>query len=148
MRTSYLYPVVIAAAFVLTGCAKEAAPPDAKLAMLRARMDAATTQTDMNEISHETFQHMDRKLSKLENLVRSDLHDAELVDQFNKAGELWREYREAQSQFAYSLYGSGSIRGLVYNSSMVALTEDRLNDLQRLWPEPKYREDGQGGWDK
>ena len=145
MKTSIIYPVVLAA-LLFSGCARESPPPDAKLAALQARLDAAQTQTDMNMISAEIAQHQDRKLAKLEELVRSDLHDAELESALDKAAALWREYREAQAEFAYNLYRDGSMRGLIYNSAFAKLTEDRIQDLQNLRPDPKYSEDRQGGW--
>lgn len=145
MKTSLMNPVFLAA-FLLFGCAKESPPPDAKLAVLQARLDAAQTQADMNMISAEISQHQDRKLARLEELIRHDLHDEELEAKLDKAAALWREYREAQAEFAYNLYHDGSMRGLIYNSAFAKLTEDRIQDLQYLRPDPKYSEDGQGGW--
>ena len=112
MKTSLMYPVVLAA-LLLAGCARESPPSDAKLAALRARLNAAQTQADMNELSAEISQHQDRKLAKLEELIRSDLHDAELESALDKAAALWREYREAQAEFAYNLYRDGRMRGLI-----------------------------------
>ena len=52
-----------------------------------------------------------------------------------QAAVAWREYRQAHAELAYSLYGDGSMRGLVFNFAFNKLTEDRLRDLQELRPE-------------
>jgi uncharacterized protein YecT (DUF1311 family) len=121
-------------------------PNDRKLAVLKAELDTATTQLDMTQKSHAISQHLDQKLTKLEALVRKDLSDPDSRALFDKAAALWREYREAQAEFAYSVYRDGSMRGLVYNSAFAGRTEDRIKDLQNPCPDPKYTEDGQGGW--
>lgn len=146
MKTSLMWPLVLAA-FLLSGCARESPPPDAKLAALRARLEAAQTQADMNELSAEISQHQDRKLAKLEELVRNDLHDEELEVKLDKATVLWREYRDVQAEFEGDMYQGGSIRPLIYNEAFTRLTEERIAALiSAMGPELIYREDGQGSW--
>ena len=147
MKTSIIYLVVLAALLLLSGCARESPSPDAKLAALRARLEIAQTQADMNELSAEIAQHQDRKLAKLEERVRNDLYDEELKAKLDKAAALWREYRDIQAEFAGDMYQGGSIRPLIYNEAYTRLTEERIAALiSAMGPELIYREDGQGGW--
>ncbi len=146
MKTSIIYPVVLAA-LLFSGCARESPPPDAKLAALRAKLETAQTQADMNELSAETSQHQDRKLAKLEELVRNDLHDEELKGKFDQDAALWREYRNVHAEFVGDMYQGGSIRPLIYNEAFTRLTEERITALiAEMGPELNVREDGQGGW--
>lgn len=146
MKTSPMYLVVLAA-LLLAGCARESPPSDAKLAALRARLDAAQTQADMNGLSAEISQHQDRKLAKLEERVRNDLHDEELKAELDKASALWREYRHVQAEFEGDMYRGGSVQPLVRNEAFTRLTEERIAALiSAMGPEQIYREDGQGGW--
>lgn len=147
MKTGSVYPVVLAALLLFSGCARESPPPDAKLAAFRARLEAAQTQADMNELSAEISQHQDRKLAKLEELVRNDLHNEELEAKLDKAAALWREYRNVHAEFVGDMYQGGSIRPLIYNEAFTRLTEERIAALiSAMGPELIHREDGRGGW--
>lgn len=139
--------IVGASVVMLTGCAKKSMPGDAKLAALQARMDSAVNQGDMNIISCAIFEHLDRKLAMLEDLIRKDLGEGESRDLFEKSIVLWREYRDAHAAFEVFFYEGGSIRPLVYNETRTKLTEDRIAALLvAMGPEILYWENGQGGW--
>jgi uncharacterized protein YecT (DUF1311 family) len=148
MKTSAVYFAVLVT-LILMGCARKSPPADPVLAGLRAKMDAAITQGDMNTISYEIFQHLDTKLSALEDRIREDLHNEEWENNFDKAASLWREYREAHAAFAANGYEGGSIRPLILNDTKSGLTEERIAGLiDAVGPEILYWEDGKGGWSR
>lgn len=121
--------LILTVALTYTACTKESKSMDSKLAALQAELDAAQTQAGMNEKSLEISQHLDRKLAKLEDLVRSDLHDAELEGKFNNAAAVWREYRDAQSSIVGELYREGSVQPMICNETFTKLTEGRIAGL-------------------
>jgi hypothetical protein len=133
-------------ALLFFGCARESPPADPVLADLRAKMDAAIAQVDMNEISYEIFQHLDAKVSALEAIVRQDVPNEER-EEFDKAASIWREYREAHAVFAAKGYEGGSAWPLILNGTKSGLTEERIAALlDAVGPEILYWEDGKGGW--
>lgn len=149
MKLKFCLLMALAVILTVSGCSKASKPKDPKMAALEAELDASQTQTEINEKSYKISQHLDQKLAKLEDLVRSDLHDAELEGTFNKAAALWREYREAQSSFVGELYRGGSIQPTIRNGIYAKLTEERIDGLLvAMGPEILYWEDGAGGWVK
>lgn len=111
---------------------------DYPLAKLRAALDSADTQTDMNLRSYDIGQHLDDKLTKLEERIRGDLVPDSL-NLFNKAAATWREYRSAQVSFEGDMYKGGSIQPLIHNSVFSRITEERLDALSNLGQEEKYK---------
>lgn len=110
---------------------------DYQLAKLRAALDSANTQTDMNRRSYDISQHLDGRLAKLEERIRADLEPDSLT-LFNKTAATWREYRAAQVGFEGDMYRGGSIQPLIHNSTFTRITQERLDALSNLGQEEKY----------
>ncbi len=112
-----------------------------------ASREVAETTIDMIEESHDALEHLDAKLSSLENVIKSGL-GKEVKEAFEFSAALFRRYRDAESEVAYLRYGGGSMRGMAANAVSERLTRDRIDALAESGPETRWVEDGRGGWRK
>jgi uncharacterized protein YecT (DUF1311 family) len=89
------------------------------------------SQAEMNQLSGEMADYIDRKLEKVEAMVLQDL-DKKSAKLFRKAAEVWRQYREAQSSFEGDLFREGSVHPLIRNRAYIRITQQRIADLFHL----------------
>jgi uncharacterized protein YecT (DUF1311 family) len=102
-----------------------------ELTRLQQRMDAATSQRDMNIASGDLAKYWDRELEKEETIILKS-SDPEYAKLFRSAQKSWREFRSAETELHCHFYRSGSIQPLVYNTTYASLTEQRLKELRAL----------------
>jgi uncharacterized protein YecT (DUF1311 family) len=105
-----------------------------ELKMLRAALDSAQTQTDMNLASGALADYWDKELLNSERKIEKKL-DSEALVLFRKAKQAWRKYRSTQVTFEGDFYRGGSIQPLIRNTTFITLTERRVNDLEKLYKE-------------
>lgn len=91
----------------------------------------AVSQSEMNRLSGEMADYIDRKLEKLEAGVLRDL-DVRSAKLFRAASKVWREYRLAESQFEGDLFREGSVHPLIRNRAYIRITQQRISDLSNL----------------
>lgn len=104
---------------------------DPEVKSLKEKADAAGTQTEMNLVSKEICDLLDRRLEALEVQIRKEL-TGESVSLFEKAAAAWRSFRTAQVLLEGSFYEGGSIQPLVHNQAYSALTETHIDELLKF----------------
>ncbi len=95
------------------------------------RLLDAVSQREMNRLSEEMTEYIDRKLEKVEDKVLSDL-DEQSTKHFRAASKAWREYRLAESSFEGDLFRDGSVHPLIRNRAYIRITQQRISDLSNL----------------
>ncbi len=117
-----------------TLCLLSACSQDLKLKRLEAELMAAKNQGEMNVKSHELSLHMEEKLKKLEERVKTRLQGREL-DLFEKSAAAWRVYFDLEVAFEASCYEGGTIQPLMANSAAIRLIEERMKALSERDPQ-------------
>jgi uncharacterized protein YecT (DUF1311 family) len=113
---------------------------DRELLRKEASLNAALTQTDLNQRAGEISEYLDRKLVRLEERIKKDL-DKDALALFDEASLKWRAYRDAQINSEGDVYLGGSIRPLIQSQAFNRLTNERLAALQKFNPEGKFKAD-------
>lgn len=91
--------------------------------------DCATkaTQTELNLCAG-------KKLDTTENILKNEIIKlSEIIpddDDFKKANELWRKYRDSHCTSVSNIYDGGSIHHYVEANCKIALTEKRIEELK------------------
>ena len=117
----------------MPGAAYSTVTPDkknAKLQQLEAALyEKAQTQLELNIASAELAAYLDERLVELEDKIRPS-SNKETLTRFNEAASLWRKFRDSYAAMVQEHNKTGSIRGLMANSSRVGFTEERITALQ------------------
>lgn len=92
-------------------------------------MSNAVTQLEMNEAAHRAYQITSINLEQVIGEIQKHLTTEE-SEYFTEAQNLWRKYHEANALFAASRYEGGSIRPLIYLSSLQSTAISRLVELE------------------
>lgn len=95
------------------------------------RLLDAVSQREINRLSEEMTEYIDRKLEKVEDKILSDL-DEQSTKLFRAASKAWREYRLAESGFEGDLFRDGSVHPLIRNRAYIRITQQRISDLSNL----------------
>ena len=120
----------------LAGCQQTPLNPgvptsDSDLAQLKAALDSATTQTDMNLASYRISEFWGAKLASVEQRMSQHL-DQEQRKAFSDSQAQWRDYRIKEVQFRSGFYEGGSVRPLIANVSYSEITEQRVAELESI----------------
>lgn len=98
---------------------------------MEQRLLDTVSQAEMNRLSGEMADYINRKLEKVETGVLREL-DTQSTELFRKAAEAWREYRLAESSFEGDLFREGSVHPLIRNRAYIRITQQRISDLSNL----------------
>lgn len=104
---------------------------DAEWERMEKQLLDAVSQAEMNRLSEEMTEYIDRKLEKVEAKVLSDL-DEQSTKLFHAAAKVWREFRLAESSFEGDLFREGSVHPLIRNRAFIRITQQRISDLSNL----------------
>lgn len=119
-------------AFALLVCsAAWCAAEDTAWQRMEQQLLDAMSQAEMNRLSGEMADYIDRKLAKVEAGVLRDL-DEKSANLFRVAAKVWREYRLAESDFEGDLFRDGSVHPLIRNRAYIRITQQRISDLSNL----------------
>nr|WP_272877244.1 lysozyme inhibitor LprI family protein [Neoroseomonas eburnea] len=87
------------------------------------------SQQEMNAVSWELFLDANRELSNLMLQIKAEASKEE-VKALLTAHEFWLKFREAEASREASVWEGGSIRPLMFNSAMEAITRERIAQLR------------------
>jgi uncharacterized protein YecT (DUF1311 family) len=103
--------------------------------IVHKKSENAMSQMDMNIASFELFLGADRELAAVL-LEISATASPEELQALRNAHEAWIDYRKAEAEREAAVWEGGSIRPLLYNSAMEAITRERLAQLRNKASEP------------
>ena len=93
-----------------------------------------TTQFELNQISFQDFEKNDLELKHVLERLGSII-DPPDAERLKIAQDAWREFRDKQARFAAGFYEGGTIKPLIYNVELHAVTEARLKELRQIYDE-------------
>lgn len=97
--------------------------------------NAPETQADMNNHASETFKKIDKDLTELIVTIKEASKENSYMtlntDLFEKSIIKWREYRVARAKLNASMVEGGSMYPTIYTSSLTAITEEKIESLQK-----------------
>ena len=99
-----------------------------------AAVALAQTQAEMNEEAGIEYKKADAELNKVYKELREALSDEQKA-KLKEVQLLWLKYRDANAEFAASMYEGGSIAPMVYSGAMTTSTEHRVGELKNLFIE-------------
>jgi uncharacterized protein YecT (DUF1311 family) len=102
----------------------------ARAAMVQKRLDNALTQSDMNIASYELFQEAERDLTAALLELASEL-TPDGAEALHNSQQAWLAYRKFEAEREANIWEGGTIRPLLYNSALEALTRERIALLRR-----------------
>ncbi len=105
---------------------------DPELKRLNAALDAAETQSDMDEASDKIAKYWERRLASVEKQISRKL-GAEERKRFARSIGRWQLYRAQEVEFEADFYLGGSIEPMVANETYSGITENRVDELESLW---------------
>ena len=92
----------------------------------------ATTTPDMNECAARTQKAAEANLNATYSRVLKTVTERKVRTQFVAAQRLWIKYREADCKTVQALYGTGTIRTVMYLGCLQNRAETRTRELERL----------------
>jgi len=123
--------LVLAAGCQITPKHQANTTSDPELWQIRAALDKARTQTDMNLASKKISEFWDAKLASVEKRIEGKLDEQELK-RFSESKSLWQRYRMEEVKFRTDFFAGGSIQPLIANTSYSQITEHRVTELESL----------------
>lgn len=121
----------ILGALLITFSSKAATPGDKELPLLKGRLQAADTQSDMNFASKELAEYWDRKVGSIENKITARLAARERK-KFEESRKRWRMYRSREVEFRATFFEGGTVQPLIANIAYIELTQHRVSELESL----------------
>ena len=92
----------------------------------------ATTTPDMNECAARTQKAAEANLNAVYQRVLKTVTERKVRTQFVAAQRLWIKYREADCKTVQALYGTGTIRTVMYLGCLQNRAETRTRELETL----------------
>ncbi len=94
------------------------------------------TQTEMNIEAHQEAKISDSQVNNLITILANEcyLEDIEKKN-LKKSQNAWEVFREAEADFAASMFHGGSMAPLIYSKAYEAVTIDRLGQLKETYGE-------------
>ncbi|MBU3824199.1 MAG: DUF1311 domain-containing protein [Candidatus Oceanisphaera merdipullorum] len=99
-----------------------------------AAVTTTKTQTELDQHTAVSQQKAELALDKAYLQLMTSL-EAEQHAPLEKAQQAWLTFRDAQAEFRSTTFAGGSIQPLVYNEALTELTQQRTQQLDRLFQE-------------
>lgn len=100
-----------------------------ELVRLQRVMEAAKSQSAMNEASMELAKYWDRVLQQEEEKILAS-SDAGTGKLFKETQKSWRQFRQTEVDFQGDASRGGSVQPFIHNATYANLTEQRVRDLR------------------
>lgn len=108
-------------------------PPGSRDIALEQKLNQSTTQTELNMSSSELASYLTEKLKSLEER-QSKRMIVETRTVFHQSCDKWKNWRDAEAEFAAFSYEGGTMHSLVYNTAIIELTKRRIAQIEDIDP--------------
>ncbi len=99
-----------------------------------ASYESTYTQGDLNQFSHEAYQREDGGLNENYQQLISQL-EVKRQQSLKTAQQAWLKFRDLQCEHEASAFEGGSIKPLIQNNCLIALTQQRNKEIKALLQE-------------